>query len=137
MPSGDGARSPRHLLALFLGTTFVLLTTLGWLGWQSLQQDRHVEEQLVRDRLESATDLIAAQIRQNLTDTEEQLGQLAAHSAETLHGAASAYAPRLGDDALLAVFDEQRVMAYPPGRLLYHPVLPEVPDPPAAAFAAG
>ena len=42
----------------------------------------------------------------------------------------------LGDDALLAVFDEQRVMAYPPGRLLYHPVLPEVPDPPAAAFAA-
>jgi signal transduction histidine kinase len=137
MPSGDGARSPRQLLALFLGTTFVLLAALGWLGWQSLQQDRRVEAQLVRDRLESATDVIAAQIRQNLTDTEEQLSRLAAVPAETLHDAASDYAKRLGDDALLAVFDPPRVTAYPIGRLLYYPVLPEVPDPPAGPFAFG
>ena len=137
MPSGDGARSPRHLLALFLGTTFVLLTALGWLGWQSLQQDRRVEAQLVRDRLVSASDLIAAEIRQNLTDTEEELGRLSAVPAAALDDAATAFAQQLGDEALLAVFEEQQVSAYPAGRLLYYPVLPDVPDPPAHAFALG
>jgi tetratricopeptide (TPR) repeat protein len=137
MLSGDAARSPRHLVALFLGTTFVLLTALGWIGWQALQQDRRVEAQLVRDRLESATDLIASQIRQNLTDTEEQLSLLAAVPPESLQSVATEYAARLGDDALLVVFDATRVTAYPAGRLLYYPTLPDVPDAPTELFAYG
>ena len=137
MPSGAGARSPRHLLALFLGTTFVLLTALGWLGWQSLQQDRRLEAQLVRERLDSTIDLIAAQIRQNLTDTEEQLTRLSVAPAATLDGAASEYAKRLGDDALLVVFDDDEVRAYPSRRLLYYPTLPAAAEPPPGRFAQG
>lgn len=137
MSSGHSAPSPRHLLTLFLGTTVALLTALGWLGWQSLQQDRRVEAQLVRDRLESATDLIAAQIRQILTETEDQLGRLAGLPAATFPAAASEYATRLGEDALLVVFEPQRVSAYPAERLLYYPTLPDVPDAPAEIFAFG
>lgn len=137
MPSGDGVRSPRHLLALFLGTTFVLLTALGWLGWQALQQDRRVEAQLVHDRLESATELIAAQIRQNLIDIEEQLSRLSALPADAIERAASDYSKALGENALIVVFEEQRVTAYPAERLLYYPVLAGGPEAPLDRFTYG
>jgi len=137
MASGDGVRPARHLGALFLGTTFMLLTTLGWLGWQSLQQDRRVEAQLVRDRLESATDLIAAQIRQQLADTEEELNRLAATPADELRLSAPRYGAQLREDALLVVFEAGRVTAHPAGRLLYYPELPEPAEPPAEVFAFG
>lgn len=137
MASGDGARSPRHLLALFLGTTFVLLTALGWLGWQSLQQDRRVEAQLVLDRLESATELVAAQIRQNLIDIEEQLNRLSVLPADALERAASGYSNALGHDALVVVFEGQRVLAYPPHRLVYYPTLPAATEAPPDRFTYG
>lgn len=137
MTPGHGSRSPLNLLVLFLGTTIVLLTSLGWLGWQSFQQDRAVEVQRVRERLESATDLIAAQIRQNLTDVEEQLTRLSVLPAEGVDTAASAYSKQLGEDALVVVFDAQRVRAYPRERLVYYPTLPDPAEPPANRFAPG
>lgn len=115
----------------------MLLATLGWLGWQSLQQDRRVEAQLVRDRLEGATDLIAVQIRQQLTDTEEQLSRLAAAPADALRRLAPQYAAQLRDDALLVVFEAGGVSAYPAARLLYYPELPDPAEPPADVFAFG
>lgn len=137
MATGHGSRSPKHLLALFLGTTFVLLASLAWLGWWSFQQDRAVEVQRVRERLESATDLIAAEIRQNLTDIEEELTRLSLVPSENVDEAVSKYSSRLGDDALAVVFEAQRVRAYPPQRLLYYPTLEVPADPPSARFAAG
>ena len=38
----------------------VLAATLGWLGWQLLQQDRVLETQRTQERLNNAADLIAA-----------------------------------------------------------------------------
>lgn len=137
MATGHGSRSPRHLLALFLGTTFVLLASLGWLGWWSFRQDRAVEVQRVRERLESATDVIAAEIRQNLTDIEEELTRLSLVPPANIDEAISKYATQLGDDALTVVFEANRVRAYPPRRLLYYPTLEVPADPPNARFAAG
>ncbi|MGH9387022.1 MAG: ATP-binding protein [Vicinamibacterales bacterium] len=137
MKPGHGSRPPRQLLVLFLGTTAVLLSTLGWLGWRSFEQDRAVEIQRVRERLESATDLVAAQIRQNLIDLEEQLTRLSLLPSERLDDAASQYADQLGHDALVAVFQAELVRVYPSQRLLYYPTLPPPPEASAERFAAG
>ncbi len=137
MPSRDGAGSPRQLLALFLGTTLVLLTALGWLGWQSLQQDRSIEAQQVNDRVNTAADLIAAQIRQNLTDVEAELGRLSMLPADGLKRGAENYSKALGGDALVVVFEGQRVFAYPADRLLYYPTLPNPIEAPPDRFAVG
>lgn len=132
-----GFRPPRHLLVLFLGTTFVLLAGLGWLGWRSFQQDRAVEVQRVRDRLESATDLIAAEIRQNLAEVEEQLTRLSLLPAADVDEAGSAYSKDLGEDALIVVFESAAVRAYPSQRLLYYPALAAPEEPGGQQFAEG
>ena len=130
-------RPPRHLLVLFLGTTLVLLGGLGWLGVRSLQQERAVEVQRVRDELESSADLIAAEIRQNLAEVEEQLTRLAVLPAARLDDAASEYADNLGEDALVVVFGVEAVNAYPGDRLLYYPAVRTPVEPAARVFAAG
>lgn len=132
-----GFRPPRYLLVLFLGTTFVLLAGLGWLGWRAFQEDRAVEIQRVRDRLESATDLIATQIRQNLADIEEQLTRLSLVPATDVERAAAAYSADVGEDALIVVFESQTVRAYPSQRLLYYPALLVPEEPVGQPFAAG
>jgi len=132
-----GFRPPRHLLVLFLGTTFVLLAGLGWLGWRSFQQDRAVEVQRVRDRLESATDLIAAEIRQNLAEVEEQLTRLSLLPTADVDEAGSASSKDLGEDALVVVFESAAVRAYPSHRLLYYPALAAPEEPGGQQFAAG
>ncbi len=128
---------PRHLLILFLGTTLVLLGGLGWLGVRSLQQERAVEVQRVRDQLESSADLIAAEIRQNLADVGEQLTRLSVLPAANVDAAASEFADGVGEDALVAVFGSETVQAYPSQRLIYYPVLPAPEEPTAQAFATG
>ena len=122
---------------LVLGTTFVLLAGLGWLGSRVFQQDRAVEIQRVRDRLESATDLIATEIRQNLAEREEQLTRLSVLRATNLDEAAAAYSEDLDDDALLVVFGSNAVWAYPSERLLYYPALRLLEEPVEPAFATG
>ena len=137
MPVGQGFHTPRRILVLFLGTTFVLLAVLGWFGLQSFQQDRAVELQRVRDQLESATDLIAAQIRQNLADIKEQLTLLSLLDTTTVEDAAREYSKDLGEDALIVVVASEAVSAYPSHRLLYYPALPAPAGPGAQPFATG
>ena len=133
----DWLRRPRNLLVLFLGTTLVLTAGLGWLGWRLLQQDRAVEVQHIRDRLDSAADLIAAEMRQTLSAAETQLTILSTLSASRLQEPASAYAETLGDDALVIVFRPGAVDAYPNHRLLSYPAVPRPGEPSTDAFAAG
>ena len=130
-------RPPHDLLVPFLGTTLVLSAALGWLGWRLLQQDRAVELQRVHDQLQSSADLIAAELRQTLSDAEEQLTRLSLLPASGLEEAASAYAEGLGEDALVVVFQPGTVLAYPGHRLAYYPVLPTAEEPAVETFAAG
>ena len=133
----DWLRPPRNLLVLFLGTTLVLTARLGWLGWRLLQQDRAVEAQHIRDRLDSAADLIAAEMRQTLSAAETQLTILSTLSASRLQESASAYAETLGDDAIVVLFRPGAVDAYPNHRLLSYPAVPRPAEPTTDAFAAG
>ena len=122
-------RPPGHLLLVFLVTTLALLVGLVWIGWQWLQIDRNNAEQQIADRIEGATDAIATEIRQNLTNVEADLNRLAVLPPAALDEAMEANALRLPFDTLLVAFEERSVRALPPQRLLYYPTL-EVSDEP-------
>lgn len=137
MPMSFGFHSPRQILVLFLGTTLVLLVGLGWFGLRSFERDRAVTAQRVRDQLDNSADLIAAEIRQSLAETEERLTRLSLLPADAVQDAAREYAKGLGQDALVMVFEPEAVRAYPAGRLLYFPALAVSEDLSTQPFAAG
>jgi signal transduction histidine kinase len=105
-------KPPRSLLAILLLLTLVSVSALGWLGWSLVSQERIVEAQRARERLELAADRIAANFRRSL-DAEGQLQGL------TLSGT---------KDSLSVV---------PPGRLLYYPDAAAEPEAPDARFREG
>jgi signal transduction histidine kinase len=125
------------LVVLFLGITLILLGALAWLGWRLFQQDRALEQQRVRDRLENAADIVATELHRRLTDVDGRLSRLATTAEPDLPQAAAQYAQQLSDDALLVVMEGNGVQAYPRARLLYYPVLPQPDEPPASVFASG
>ncbi|MGQ0735670.1 MAG: ATP-binding protein [Acidobacteriota bacterium] len=128
---------PRHLLVLFLGTTLLLLAGLGWLAWGSFDQERAVEAQRVHDRLDASTDLIAAEIRQKLTEIETELARLSVGPAPSLDDAAAQFARSLHTDTVLVLFSSDGVRSYPTERLVYHPALPQVEELDLAEYAVG
>ena len=130
-------RPPRHLLVIFLGTTFVFLAAIGWLGWRSLETDDAVEAQRVREQVENSTDLVAAEIRQRLADIETELARLTLLSGAGLEEAARSYSLGLGDDALAVVFERDGVLGFPAQRLLYRPAVAVREGPDARVFAIG
>jgi len=137
MPTRMRLRSPRQPLFLFLGATLVLATGLGWLGWRLLQQDRDLEDQRIREHLESAAQLLAAELRQGLADIDTRLSRLAVLPQKQLVAATSEEASLLGDDTLLAVFVENGIRAFPAHRLAYQPGLRDAPRTGAPELAAG
>jgi signal transduction histidine kinase len=132
-----GFRSPRQILLLFLGTTLVLFVGLGWFGVRTFERDRAVAVQGVRDRLESSADLIAAEIRQTLTEMEQQLTRLSLLPADEVQSAAKEYATGLARDTVVVIFTTDAASAYPEGRLLYYPALSPAPQPSNQPFVAG
>ena len=48
------------MLVLFLGTMVIFAIVAGWLGWRLALQDRALQDQPNRERLETAADLVAA-----------------------------------------------------------------------------
>ncbi len=117
---------PGRTLAVFLCLMLVLGGALGWLGWQWLKQDRALERQRLQERLELATDRMAAALQQSLTDLESYL---------TFVPNSGAKEPPEG--VLVLLVTRRAFDAYPPGGLLYYPVIPVGEEPPAATFAAG
>lgn len=130
-------RPPRHLLVLFVGITLVLAASLGWLGWRLLQQDRSLETQRVRERLEGAATAVAAALDQRLTETETTLRRLAALPAAEFRAETSRWARGLEPGAVLVVLGRDGLDAYPPNRLAFYPVVRSSPDASPATFAAG
>ena len=105
------------------------LVGLGWLGWRSLEQDEQLETQRLRVRLEDASNLIAAELRQRLADLEVQLDRFSAMPSISLAEAMAGFSGVLGDDALVVVFDPRHVQAFPRRRLIYYPVVPAAEEP--------
>jgi signal transduction histidine kinase len=105
---------------------FVLGGALGWLGWKLLKQDRALEGQRLQERLELAADHMAAALQQSLTDLESYLSFVPSPGAK-----------EPPDGVMVLKVTKRTVDAYPPGCLLYYPVIPDGEEPPAATFVAG
>jgi two-component system phosphate regulon sensor histidine kinase PhoR len=73
MVSGVSRTAPAKLLALFALLSGVPLLALGWLGWRVLEQDRVLENQRQRERLENAASLIARELDVKFSDWEQLL----------------------------------------------------------------
>ena len=130
-------RPPRHLVVLFLGITLVLMGTLGWLGVRLFGQDRALERQRVQDRLEHAADVVATVLLRELSSVEDQLARLSTTSVSDLPQAATEYAARFSENAVLVVLHSEGVEAYPSARLIYYPIVPPAQEPNPDVFARG
>lgn len=125
------------MLVLFLATMVVFAVVAGWLGWRLAQQDRVLQGQQIRERLESAADLVAADLRRGLSRLENQIEALSLLDVGDLSAAVARAAETLPDDALLVLVRPAGVSAYPAGRLVYHPKVREPPALPTDTFAKG
>lgn len=119
-------RPPRRTLTVFLCLMLVLGSALGWLGWQLLKQDRALEGQRLQERLELAADHMASALQQSLADLESYLSFVPSPGAK-----------EPPDGVLVLQVTKRTINAYPPGCLLYYPVIPDGEEPPAATFVAG
>lgn len=124
-------RPPRLLLVLFVGTMLSFLAGLGYFGWQSLEQNRVLETERIREGLSRSADLITSEIRVTLAEFDAQLVRLLTVPTGELDAAAAAAAKDLGLEALIVAFEADSVRAFPTQRLLYRPAVavPEEPDP--------
>ena len=128
---------PRKMLVLVLGTMVVLASTSAWLVWRLAEQDRTLQSQQIRERLESAADLVAAELRQGLSGLEGQLETLSSLPVDDRPTAAARSAELLPEDAVIVLAGPDGLSAYPAGRLVYHPTLPDAPGLPPDTFAEG
>ena len=106
----------RPLLGAFLAITILLVAALGWLGWRLLEQDRELERQRARERLESAADAAAAAIQRRLRDLQDSLGQTTAagDGASPLDPAPLSVLVRATDDSF-AITGRERLLFGPSG----------------------
>lgn len=119
-------RPPGRTLAVFFGLMLVIGAALAWFGWQWLKQDRALEGQRFQDRLEVAADHMAVVLQQSLMDLESYRGAVPGPGAK-----------EPPDNVLVLRGTKNAVEAFPPGRLLFYPALPDSEGPEAAVFAAG
>jgi hypothetical protein len=99
-------RWPRGLIALIAGVTVVPLALLLWLGWRVVEQDRVLERQQAQERLERASDLVAAAIQRAVGSSEQRL---------------AAGADDWPENAVTVVFQNERIEAQPRHRLAFLP----------------
>ena len=73
MITGRHFGSAIRLPALFVVLAVIPLAALGWLGWRLLEQDRALENQRSRERLEDTTTLVSHEIDRGLAGWEDLL----------------------------------------------------------------
>lgn len=117
---------PRRTLSVFLCLILILGGALAWLGWQWLKQDRALERQRLQESLERSADRMAAVLQQSLADLEGFLSFVPDSGVRE---------PPAGVMILQAT--SHGVSAYPPGTLLFSPVVLAEDEPPAGRFAPG
>ncbi len=65
----------RRVPVLLSAAIVIPLVALGWLGWCTLQQERELEGQRQRERLEVASERVALEIERRLQMVEEELAR--------------------------------------------------------------
>ena len=118
-------RTPGAWLAVFVLLGAVPLVALSWLAWRLLEQDRALEAQRVRERLDNAAALASRELGRSLDAWNNLL-------LPSLEGD-SVVIPR---DAVLVVFDSAGVLRAEGTRLPYYPKVSSPAGPPAALLAS-
>src|SRR5690348_4787090 len=77
-------RTPSALLLLFALLAGVPLVALGWLGWRMLDQDRALERQQIRERLDTNAALLAQESERALSSWRALLSPAAPGSSRLL-----------------------------------------------------
>jgi signal transduction histidine kinase len=126
-PPREWLKPPRSLLLLLFLVTLVSVSALAWFGWRLLDQERVVEAQRAQDRLEQASDRVAAVARGALAETGERLGSW-------LIAPPSDGKP---EEGLLLIVSGDALSALPANRLLYRPAPAPQPDQFTDTFAEG
>ena len=116
---GTHLAAPVRLLGLFVLLAGIPLAALGWLGWRLLEQDRALEIQRERDRLENAAGLLERELDRSLASWEDLL---------------TTGAPPPG--GLFIVFDSRGVLRQQGVRLPYYPQIFSAPEASDSLFAA-
>ena len=127
----------RRTLVLFWGIMGVFVAGAGWLGWSFLQQDKELEEQRIRERLDNTADVVVAELRAAYFRFEQQLETLATLEPADVPEAARAGSAELPAGAVIVHVARVGVTAYPRQRVLYYPMLPKGAEPPPGTFAEG
>jgi signal transduction histidine kinase len=113
--------SVRRSLPLFLAVVVCLAMWQVWLTWRLMDQDRNLNEQRSRERLEQVADLAVAQLAGTLGEWDVSLRDL-----DTLPLAAAAMA-KFPRNSELVLLTQQSVTTSPNKALLF------VPEPPPAS----
>lgn len=98
---------------VFLAIAVALVRALAGRGWRFLDQDRALERQCVRGRLEHAADRIAAALGRWSAEAQEVLTRLSASAEAGVSSAWARPALELGPDALPAILTPKGVEAFP------------------------
>src|SRR5512137_547152 len=104
-----GRLPPSYVPAMFVILMLTLAAALYWLSWRLLQQDRALEGQRTRERLEHSVDLACATLRQSMSETEARLAELTALPEARLDEAAGRFGNQLPEDTLLVVLGRETV----------------------------
>src|SRR5262245_40318177 len=64
----------RTVIALSAGLTLLVAFALAWLGWKVISQERALDRQRQRERLEQAADAVAARVQRTFTDVALRQG---------------------------------------------------------------
>lgn len=118
-------RNPLQLLALFVLLSGIPLAALGWLGWRVLEQDRALETQRERERMDNAASLVTRELDRGLTAWEAMLPAAAGGQAVTLP-----------PDAVFLLIAPDGVTQHQGVPLPYYPQVPAAVGASATAFAA-
>lgn len=114
-------RLPRTLVALIAAITVLPLALLTWFGLRLIEQDRQLEAQQTRQRVERAADLAVTALDRELRAWESRLASIA---------------PTWREPAVAVTFGpDDRVRAVP--ALAYWPTPITLPEAPASAYAEG
>ena len=113
-------------LAVFLATMLALGFALAWLFWRLLEQDRQLESERMRERLDQAAEHIGAALAAELRGFDRWLA-----------AAGDARGESPPDGLLLLVRADHGLETRPRGRLLYLPPCGVDEKAPGNLFAAG
>ena len=116
--------APVTLLALFVLLAGIPLVALGWLGWRLLEQDRTLESQRLRERLDNAASLVARELDRSLAAWDDLLPAAA-------RGNSVALPPK----AVFLVFDSSGILRQQGIRLQYYPEVSSPSEVPVTRFA--